>query len=355
MAALLLFPTATAPLPLRYPHPTAPALALPALLHRSLHAALDRDHPSLCWHNTAISIPDPSSLSPAPPLVVEDGLAAPDSVQDERELTVKLHLVASPPGDGPGSARTRAGYVPEALALLQTTKGLGLPDNLLVGFKGIDYRGTKTGTKDVAGPDRDAVLALPSSPSTSVVPPELEAQVLAVWSHLFASKASLIQPGGKLGSMYAPLELLQQLVERGEGENGMGKGVDANVLDTPDCHHLPGEYVGYAKKRGVELWAGGGREGSDPLPSAHLQNTLHEFLPLLRSSPALPAEARQLLNAKLDKQVPVTEDGLAFREEGEGGVEKGVEVRWVLSYTVISKTRNVVEDKGYIIAADFTP
>ncbi|ODO07615.1 hypothetical protein L198_01196 [Cryptococcus wingfieldii CBS 7118] len=352
--SLLLFTTSQTPLPLRYPHPQKPTLALPPLLHRSLHTALDRDDPSLRWQDGAICILDPQSLGRSEPLPVENGHAAPESVHDEREVTVKVHLVAAGPEDGPGSASTRAGYVPEALALLQTTKGLGLPDNLLVGFKGIDYKGTKTGTKDVAGPEKPSSpsLPLPAAPSTTVIPPELEAQVLAVWSHLFTSKSSLLQPGGKLGSMYAPLNLLKKLVERGEGGEGEGEGVEANVLDTPDCHHLPGEYAGYAREKGVQLWAGGGREGSDPIPSPHLQNSLHEFLPLLRSSPLLPIEARQLLsNKKLDKQVAVTEDGLGFVESGEGGVE----VRWALSYTVISKTRNVVEDKGYIIAADFLP
>jgi len=50
-------------------------------------------------------------------------------------------------------------------------------------------------------------------------------------------------------------------LEEGEQKDGLGK-VQVNSLDTPDCHHLPKDFTGWAKENGVQLWAGGGGEGS---------------------------------------------------------------------------------------------
>ncbi|KAI5454670.1 hypothetical protein NCC49_003561 [Naganishia albida] len=113
-----------------------------------------------------------------------------------------------------------------------------------------------------------------------------------------------------------------------------------NCMDTPDCHWLPEDLLNYAKDNGIELWAGGGGEGSDPLPSAHLHNTLQEFITKLPSG---------LFKAgtSLDQLVPLDDESRAAEPERTAGVE----VEWVLGYTVISKSRNIVQDKGYIIAA----
>ncbi|OXG90807.1 hypothetical protein C345_01539 [Cryptococcus neoformans A2-102-5] len=336
-SSLVLFTTSQTPLAVRYPHPRKPILNVPPLLHRSLHNALDRDQPSAAFVGNAggvedvaqgtLYIPNLEELVKPSPLAVPNGHASPELVHDNIELTVKVHLIVSPTSTPTASAR--ADWVNEALQVFRKAKRLPLPDNLLIGFNGIDYRGIKTAT----GAEGSV------APDTEVVPGELEQEVLKVWERVFAEQDKLVKEGGKLGSLYAPQGLLRKLTER-EG----GRRVKVNALDTPDCHHLPKDYTGYARKNGVELWAGGGGEGSDPLPSAHLQNVLQEFLPAIRK---IVPEQQAKEFSKLDSLIPLRQDGLKFED-----VETGVQVRWVLSYTVLSTTRNVVEDKGYIVAAD---
>jgi hypothetical protein len=40
-----------------------------------------------------------------------------------------------------------------------------------------------------------------------------------------------------------------------------------NCMNTPDCHWLPEDLLSYARDNGIELWAGGGGEGSGRSPS----------------------------------------------------------------------------------------
>ncbi|KIS01706.1 hypothetical protein L804_01585 [Cryptococcus deuterogattii 2001/935-1] len=336
--SLVLFTTSQTPLAVRYPHPLRPILTVPPLLHRSLHNALDRDQPSAVFVGDAegvggvtqgtLYIPNLEELVNPSPLSVPNGHTAPESVQDDIELTIKIHLTVSPTSIPTASAQ--AEWVGEALQVVRKAKCLPLPDNLLIGFKGIDYHGVKTAT----GAEGSV------APNTETIPAELEEEVLKVWERVFAERSRIVKEGGKLGSLYAPQGLLKKLTER---EEGRGR-VKVNALDTPDCHHLPKEYTEYARKNGVELWAGGGGEGSDPVPSAHLQNVLQEFLPAIRK--IIPEEQVKELN-KLDNSIPLRQDGLKFED-----VETGVQVRWVLCYTALSTSRNVVKDKGYIIAAD---
>lgn len=253
--SLVLFTTSQTPLAVRYPHPRKPILTVPPLLHRSLHNALDRDQPSAAFVVNAgdaggvaqgtLYIPNLEELAKPSPLPVANGHAAPELVHDNIELTVKVHLIVSPTSTSPASAR--AEWVSEALQVFRKAKRLPLPDNLLIGFKGIDYRGIKTATGAEAS----------VTPNTEIVPAELEEEVLKVWERVFAERGKLVKENGKLGSLYAPQGLLKKLTER-EGEGR----VKVNALDTPDCHHLPKDYTGYARKNGVELWAGGGGEGS---------------------------------------------------------------------------------------------
>lgn len=112
-----------------------------------------------------------------------------------------------------------------------------------------------------------------------------------------------------------------------------------NSLTTPDCHSLPQDLQDYAQANGIELWAGSAGEGSDPLPSAHLHNTLQEFVEHL--------PGHLMPNSSSLRTIVNVEQNL----KGDSSDRLGVEVEWVLGYTVISKTRNVVEDKGFIISA----
>ena len=82
-----------------------------------------------------------------------------------------------------------------------------------------------------------------------------------------------------------------------------------------------------------------GRKGSlhanviDPLPSPELHNILQEF-----ASHLPPTQQSQTPLADL---IPLGDDG-----KWDEKASRGVDVRWVLGYTVVSSTRNVVEDKG---------
>jgi hypothetical protein len=129
-----------------------------------------------------------------------------------------------------------------------------------------------------------------------------------------------------------------------------------NCLSTPECHTLPEDMLAFAREKKIDLWAGSAGEGSDPLPSVHLHNTLQEFVQ------HLPNDFIQQ-SSTLGTLVPIDENV-------ENGTREhlGVEVEWVLGvsvacaqtkcrdsdrdlapqYTVLSKSRNVIEDKGSV-------
>lgn len=69
----------------------------------------------------------------------------------------------------------------------------------------------------------------------------------------------------------------------------------------------------------------------DPLPSAELHNILQEF------ATHLPTQAKQ----PLAQLVPLDAEG-----KWDDKAPKAVDIKWVLGYTLVSSSRNVVEDKG---------
>jgi hypothetical protein len=73
------------------------------------------------------------------------------------------------------------------------------------------------------------------------------------------------------------------------------------------------------------------------LPDADLHNVLHEFQPLVSSS-----ILSNQIPTGLDKLIPLREDELKYETEPKPALT----VKWALGYTVISKSRNVVKDKG---------
>ena len=252
---LYIFTTSQTPLAARYPRPTKPTLNVPPLIHRSLHQALDQTPPSLSTSTTpegAITIPHPDQLRK------HDIPVAPE--HDEVELTLKIHLV------GEGTAEERSQWVQDALRLLDTHLGLGGADTLLVGFKGIDYKGKKTESEtdsvDVNGNGDGVREKVPASEYS--VSPEIESHILEFWSLL----TTKLREGDRklkvknLGTMYLPLGVLKRLKEEAGDAGSKGQGLVINSLDTPDCHHLPKDYTGWAKDNEVQLWAGGGGEGS---------------------------------------------------------------------------------------------
>ncbi|OCF42874.1 hypothetical protein I317_03351 [Kwoniella heveanensis CBS 569] len=320
---LLIFTTSQTPLAVRYPRPRKPVLHLPALVHRSLHNALDGETPSALFvvppqTSTATAtaksliIPHPdglvkhdlpsspshtththanadTSVTPHEPLSEINGeIAGTNGLSDssadylvDTELTVKIHLVGdSSAAKSPAtSAEEKLSWIKEALETLESYKGLNKQaiDTLLVGFKGVDYRGAKTAASEMFGCGTEGLEA----PNTETIIAELEEEILAVWKALLTSSLGsssseglgLVGDDTRLGSLYAPLGLLKKLVDLGaEGRSGSGSstgsgvgakgGVKVNALDTPDCHHLPKEYTSFAKEKGVQLWAGGGGEGS---------------------------------------------------------------------------------------------
>ncbi|KAJ9108876.1 hypothetical protein QFC21_000196 [Naganishia friedmannii] len=118
-----------------------------------------------------------------------------------------------------------------------------------------------------------------------------------------------------------------------------------NCMNTPDCHWLPEELLQYAREQGIELWAGGAGESCDPLPSVHLHNTMQEFISKF-------PEGVFKQDTTLARLIPFSDEkGDDDDDDAQGNTEVGVNVEWVLGYTVISKSRNVVQDKGYIISA----
>lgn len=236
-------------MPGRYPRPAKPTLIVPPLIHRSLHQALDQSPPSLSISSTkAITIPHIDHLRK------HDIPSA--SERDDVEITLKIHLV------GPAEPTEKAGWVKEALGLVQTALGIGGADTLLIGFKGVDYKGKKT----VDGSNGNSV-----PPADYSVESDIEDHIVEFWTQLTSwLKEEQNVKVKTLGTMYLPLGVLKRLKSlEGEQKDGLGK-VQVNSLDTPDCHHLPKEFTGWAKENGVQLWAGGGGEGSGksiPSPS----------------------------------------------------------------------------------------
>nr|XP_018265042.1 uncharacterized protein I303_03224 [Kwoniella dejecticola CBS 10117]OBR87200.1 hypothetical protein I303_03224 [Kwoniella dejecticola CBS 10117] len=357
-SSLYIFTTSQIPLPIKYAHPRKPVLVVPPIVHRSLHNALDGDTPSVSYAEGELIIPHPDGLvkhdlppsssrsntnpksdsdsQPSAPSEGQingevDGTGLSDAASNyiiDSELTIKLHLVGeAPSSSSPSSASGEQGYISwikESLGLLEKYKGLSKDkiDTLLIGFKGIDYRGAKTAASEMFGCGSEGL----ETPNTQSIPSELRQTAIRTLRQV-KHQGDILGEQTKLGSLYFTLDLLKEL----------GQGVQVNALDTPDCHHLPKEYTSYAREAGVQLWAGGGGEGSDPLPTAHLHNLLQEF-----SGNLSDLTDGEVKSPALGQPIGVRADGLKFQEDAE----KGVEVKWVLSYTLVSKTRNVVKDKG---------
>lgn len=345
--SLLIFTTSQSPLPVRFPRPHKPTLNLPALVHRSLHSALDVSPPSISTLDGTIIIPHPDTLikhdvppdHAHPPHTSTDAAlsAQPEAAgtrsakgdELEAEITVKIHLV------GEGSPSTRAQWVDDALETLRRHKGLSEIDTLLVGFKGVDYKGKRTIAADFFGCGAEGL--------TSDVPAVVSEQAAKGARETWEAISQTYEDGKRgvkdLGTLYLPLDVLQDL-----GESSLAPKV--NSLDTPDCHSLPKEYTQYAKDKGIELWAGGGGEGSggsgswlgnddsspaDPIPDADLHNLLQEFAALLDYEQR-PSTANGTIKGTgpqsiLAQQIPLREDGLKYDEQ----TKRGVNVRWVLS------------------------
>ena len=258
--SLYVLTTSQTPLPTRYPRPHKPVLLLPPLIHRSLHAALDLKNPSASTSSSSIIIPHPDTLvkhdvparseARAPPADDED-----EAEESDAEVTVKLHVV------GKADPKVRAGWVTESLEILGTHKGLRGIDTLLLGFSGVDYKGKKTVASEMFGCGAEG---LESGSGSEVVDEETERGVREVWN--LVSRLDL--GVGKLGTMYLPLSLLRGLSE--EDVKPM-----VNAMDTPDCQSLPKEYSGFARDRGIELWAGGGGEGAGEFGSHISHRTIY--------------------------------------------------------------------------------
>ena len=250
--SLYILTTSQTPLPTRYPKPHKPNLLIPTLIHRSLHSALDPKPPSASTSSNTIIIPNPDSLvkHDVPsrkhrPQVITDQNNDNRSDEIDAEVTVKLHLVGGEDED----PNVRAGWVKESLEFLGHTKGLESVDNLLLGFSGVDYKGKRTMASEMFG---CGVEGLESGSGSEIVSPKTERSVKQVWDIITDQKDLGVDT---LGTMYLPLELLKDLSE--------GKvSPRINAMDTPDCQSLPKEYSDFAKERGIDLWAGGGGEGS---------------------------------------------------------------------------------------------
>ncbi|KAK4686914.1 hypothetical protein P7C73_g3196, partial [Tremellales sp. Uapishka_1] len=295
-----IFTTSQTALPVRYPHPRKPQLLVPALIHRCLHSSLDQTPPSL-----SVNKGDQGGKV----IVIPNELDIPkyDLLESDVELTVKLHLVTSP----------SLSIVKEALHFLSIYKGLDRIETLLIGFRGIDYKGKKTAASEMFGCGTEG---LESGNGSEDVPEQLAQTVLRLWKEIHQDAEIKAKEINKMGTLYLPLGLLERLEE---------PRPTVNSLDTPDCHSLPKQYSAFAEENGIELWAGGGGEGSDPLPSSELHNLLQEFSP-----------SSEWLN-NVGELVPLRADGLKYERDSSS-----VTVRWVLGYTLVSKMRNVVKDKG---------
>ncbi|CAD6581674.1 MAG: hypothetical protein TREMPRED_003062 [Tremellales sp. Tagirdzhanova-0007] len=328
--SLYVLTTSQTPLPTRYPRPHKPVLLLPALIHRSLHAALDQKIPSASTSSSSIIIPHPDTLVKHDVPVRTEQPRSPDGEDDgdgeiDAEVTVKLHIV------GKGDPKVRASWVAESLEFLGTHKGLRSVDTLLLGFSGVDYKGKKTVASEMFGCGAEG---LESGSGSEIVDEETERGVREVWDLVSKSGLGVFN----LGTLYLPLGLLKKLSEEDVAPK-------INAMDTPDCQSLPKEYSAFARERGIELWAGGGGEGADPLPVSDLHNLLHEFAQSLSQTDKLDRLSNEHPLARL---IPLRPDGLKYDDRAQ----RGVSVRWVLGYTLYSRARNVVNDKGYIVAAE---
>lgn len=256
---LYIFTTSQSPLAARYPRPTKPSLIVPPLVHRSLHLALDQSPPSLHIEGQAgLIIPHPDQLRKHAPH------------HDEIEVTLKIHLV----GDASGVERSQ--WVLDALELLDRHLGLKGADTMLVGFKGVDYKGKKTVETDgpdasASGSDRSTLVnghsaanGTEAGSSEYSVSSENEQHIVDFWTQVTKGLSQAGRHVKRVGTMYLPLGVLKRLKEV-EG----GLDVEVNSLDTPDCHHLPKDFTGWARENNVQLWAGGGGEGSGQ-PHHHL-------------------------------------------------------------------------------------
>ena len=261
--SLVIFTTSQSPLPIRFPRPHKPTLNLPALVHRSLHSALDASPPSLSTQDGTLIIPHPDTLikhdvpphhthpahtstdaaRAAQPEAAGTGSAKGDEL--EAEITVKIHLV------GDGSPSTRAQWVDDALETLRRHKGLSEIDTLLIGFKGVDYKGKRTAAADFFGCGAEGL----TGDVFAVVSEQAAKDARGTWEAVAQTYGDQKRGVKALGTLYLPLDVLQDLSESSSAPK-------VNSLDTPDCHSLPKEYTQYAKERGIELWAGGGGEGS---------------------------------------------------------------------------------------------
>lgn len=118
MVRLILFSGSQSPLPVRYARPSKPTLAIPPLVHRALHTALDAQPPSALFDKSAdtLVIPNPSAF-----------VKHTSGGDKEYEVTVKIQV----------SAATPSSYyqtVKDALQVLADRKGLAAADIVLVGL-----------------------------------------------------------------------------------------------------------------------------------------------------------------------------------------------------------------------------
>nr|XP_019007619.1 uncharacterized protein I206_07634 [Kwoniella pini CBS 10737]OCF46400.1 hypothetical protein I206_07634 [Kwoniella pini CBS 10737] len=357
---IYIFTTSQIPLPIKYSHPRKPNLVIPPILHRTLHNALDGESPSILFKNSELIIPHPDELikHDLPCTSFSNSNSFENKLNEnelldssfsnqilDSELTIKLHLIGNPSTSSSSSLSSKdvddddndndekvvveeyLNWIKKSLEILEKYKGFKKEkiDNFLIGFKGIDYRGSKTIASEMFGCGSEGL----ENPNTQIISNKLEKIVLNVFNKInyFFENENKNENNTKLGSLYFTLNLLKKLKSQ----------IKINSLDTPDCHHLPKEYTNFAKENKIQLWAGGGGEGSDPLPSIHLHNLLQEFSIKLND-----LTNGEFNNSSLENLINLREDGLKFQEN----VEKAVQVKWVLSYTLVSKTRNVVKDKG---------
>ena len=263
--SLLIFTTTQSPLAIKSPRPHKPVLNLPPLIHRTFHTSFDTSPPSIFVdpESGAITIPHPDTLvkhdvppnHAHPPNAISDpeisvsqpeagGQGSAKGDELEAEITVKIHLVAPSPPD------VRASWVKDALDTLKSHKGLTEVDTLLIGWRGVDYKGKRTAAADFFGCGAEGL----TSDVAATVSDETANEVAETWQAVSEQYGREGNGVKDLGTLYLPLELLQRL-------NSVSR-VGVNSLDTPDCHSLPKEYTQFAKENKIELWAGGGGEGS---------------------------------------------------------------------------------------------
>ncbi|WOO85725.1 uncharacterized protein LOC62_07G009218 [Vanrija pseudolonga] len=207
------------------------------------------------------------------------------------DVTVKIQIVNK------GTAASYAAEVSKALQTLAEHKGLELLDTVLVGLP-----------KD--------------EPASTWV---------EFWKTITSGEIKDVKNWGTL-NLLEPI--LAELVTI--------KAPVANELNTTDCYTLPQDYTAFASSHRIQLWASGGGAGPDPLPAADLHNLLHEFKSVLGG--LVPAKSTPALSSI----IPVAADGSSFC----GQAKPDVAVDWVVTYTLLSRTRNIVKDKGYIVSAE---